>query len=170
MKRHPSLHALSEHHHHALVQALQIKRLAGWPAAERECHARETAREFLRFWRRAGRKHFREEEEILLPAYSRYVALESDAAVVRMLAEHAAIRRRIEDVRRRLEASAPLEASLSELGLALHNHVRLEENEVFPRIEAALGEDELRRLQLSRLYSARTTRRKRTLKAKKKKG
>jgi hemerythrin-like domain-containing protein len=86
-----------------------------------------------------------------------------------MLAEHAAIRRRIEDVRRRLEASAPLEASLSELGLALHNHVRLEENEVFPRIEAVLGEDELRRLHLSRLHSASKTHRKRTLKTKKKK-
>ena len=169
MKRHPSLHALSEHHHHALVQALQIKRLAGEPAAEREAHARETARAFLLFWRRAGRKHFREEEEILLPAYSRHVPLQTDAAVVRMLAEHAVIRSRIDDLSRLLAAGEAVEVPLTDLGLALHDHVRLEENEVFPRIEAALSEDELRRLGLSRLYAGGEARRKRTGKAKKKK-
>jgi len=169
MKRHPSLHALSEHHHHALVQALQIKRIAGQPLAEREARARETARAFLHFWRRAGRKHFREEEEILLPAYSRHVSLESDAAAVRMLAEHAAIRSRIEDLSRLLVAREPVEAHLSELGRALHSHVRLEENEIFPRIEAALSEEELRRLHLSRLYGGRSASRKRTGKTKKKK-
>lgn len=169
MKRHPSLHALSEHHHHALVQALQIKRLAGRPVAEREKQARQTAREFLRFWRRAGRRHFREEEEILLPAYSRRVPLHTDAGVVRMLSEHGAIRARIDELGRLLAARQPVEGPLSALGLELHAHVRLEENEIFPRIEAALGEDELRRLHLSRLYSAPTTRRKRSLKTKKKK-
>ncbi len=170
MKRHPGLHALSEHHHHALVQALQIRRLAGRPAAEREQHARETAREFLRFWRRAGRRHFREEEEILLPAYSRRVPLHTDAAVVRMLAEHATIRGRIDELRRLLAAGEPVERPLSALGLELHDHVRLEENEIFPRIEAVLGEEELRRLHLTRLYAADETRKKRTAKTKRKKG
>jgi len=169
MKRHPSLHALSEHHHHALVQALQIKRIAGQPAAEREARARGTARAFLQFWRRAGRKHFREEEEILLPAYSRHVPLQTDAAVVRMLAEHAAIRSRIEELSRRLAAGELVDARLSELGLALYDHVRLEENEIFPRIEATLGEEELRRLNLSRLYGGRSAGRKGTGKTKKKK-
>ncbi|HXE74757.1 MAG TPA: hemerythrin domain-containing protein [Candidatus Xenobia bacterium] len=170
MKRHPSLHALSEHHHHALVQALQIKRLSGRPAAKREDHARLLAREFLRFWRRAGRRHFREEEELLLPAYARHVPLESDAAVIRMLADHAAIRSRIDGLQQLLAAGEALEKHLAALGRALHDHVRLEENEIFPRIEATLGDDDLRRLRLSRLHGARGPGRKIRMKSTKKGG
>lgn len=159
MKRHPSLHPLSEHHHHALVQALQIRRLQGQaPTAWRRA-----AKLFLQFWRRAGQKHFREEEEILLPAYARHVPLTLDLPVVRMLAEHAAIRAAVADLEAALAAGQAVETHLTALGQLLHDHVRLEENEVFPRIEAALGPNGLGALggRLSRLYGARPARRQR---------
>jgi len=156
MKRHPSLHALSEHHHHALVQAFLIARAAKEPLGRRRMLLRRAARDFLRFWQRAGRRHFREEEEVLLPALARHVALDTQPAVLQMLAQHADIRGRIEQLAAALVLGRNLEPTLTRLGRLLHDHVRLEENQVFPRIEAALSEKEMRRLRerLTRLHGA----------------
>ena len=140
MKRHPSLHPLSEHHHHALIQSLLIRRADALPARERAKALRQKAREFLRFWKTAGRKHFREEEEILLHAYARHVRIDRDSYVVRMLADHAAIRARFAVLAEKLAAREDVEAEIRALGKMLRDHVRLEEDHIFPRIEAALGE------------------------------
>ncbi len=155
MKRHPSLHALSQHHHFALIQSLFIRRARQQPAARRAAAVRRVAEKFLRFWEQNGQQHFREEEEILLPAYARHVPLETDPDVMRMLADHAAIRARIEQVRELLEAKAPVEAELAELGRMLTDHVRLEENRIFPRMEKALSAAELEALgkRLTRLHA-----------------
>lgn len=152
MKRHRSLHPLSEHHHHVLVQALTIRRAQEAPAARRPDALRRAARTLLRFWQRAGRKHFREEEEILLPAYARHVPLDQDPAVVRLLADHAAIRAAYTDLAEALAAREPVEEKLVALGRRLHDHVRLEEEQVFPRLEAALSEAELEALNLTWLH------------------
>ena len=146
MKRHPSLHALSEHHHHALVQALLIRRAASGKPRQRRAALCRVARDYLRFWHTTGRLHFREEEEVLLPALARHVALDTEPAVMRMLAQHAAIRGGIEQLAAKLAANRNVEPELTALGQLLHDHVRLEENQVFPRIEAVLTENELRRL------------------------
>lgn len=113
------------------------------------------AEKFLQFWEKNGRLHFREEEEILLPVYARHVALESDPDALRMLADHAAIRARIEHLRELVEAEQPLETALAELGRMLDDHVRLEENRIFPRIEKTLSEPELAALgkRLTRLHA-----------------
>jgi hemerythrin-like domain-containing protein len=146
VKRHPSLHPLSEHHHHALVQALQIRRTEEGAAEERPAALRAAAENFVRFWRVNGRQHFREEEEILLPAYARHVRLDENAPVMRMLAEHALIRGKVEELEAALAANRVREQDVADLGRLLQNHVRLEEDEIFPAIEAALGEDELNTL------------------------
>lgn len=155
MKRHSGLHALSQHHHFALIQTLFIRRARQQPAARRTAALRRMAEKFLQFWEKNGRLHFREEEEILLPAYARHVAIESDPDAMRMLADHAAIRARIEHLRELLEGDQPLESALAELGRMLSDHVRLEENRVFPRIEKTLAEPELAKLgkRLTRLHA-----------------
>lgn len=154
MKRHPSLHPLSQHHHFVLTQALLMRRATQAPAARRGAALREAAQTFLRFWKKTGQQHFREEEEILLPAYARHTRLDQDSAVMRLLADHAAIRAQIQQLEASLEAGLPIEQGAAALARALHDHVRLEENEVFPKIEAALGEAELTSLapRLSRLH------------------
>lgn len=154
MKRHPGLHALSEHHHHVLVQALAIRRAQDAPVARRPGAFRRVARTLLRFWKQTGRKHFREEEEVLLPAYARHVPLDQDKAVVRMLADHAALRAALEDLEQTLAAGRPLEGELAALGRRLREHVRLEEDQIFPRLQATLGEEELQALgqRLTRLH------------------
>jgi hemerythrin-like domain-containing protein len=155
MKRHPGLHALSQHHHFALTQALLMRRAAQAPATRRAAALRQAAQTFLRFWKKTGRLHFREEEEVLLPAYARHTRLDQDTAVMRMLAEHAQIRAQIQQLETALEAGPPAEEAVAALARTLHDHIRFEENEVFPRIEAALEEAELLALsqRLTRLHA-----------------
>ena len=140
MKRHESLHPLSQHHHFALIESLQIRRAQQLPAAERAAALRRLAQKFLRFWEKSGHIHFREEEEVLLPAYARHTPLEQDSDVVRMLADHAFIRAVVDDIRSALMEKRPVEDALVALGHRLKDHVRLEEDVIFPRIEKTLGE------------------------------
>ncbi len=97
--------------------------------------------EFLAFWHSHGAHHFRCEEDILLPAYAGHGdprhPLVLDVLVDHMEIRHAAAR---------LERSEPRPEALNELGARLANHVRLEERQLFPLIEAALPEDELDRV------------------------
>jgi hemerythrin-like domain-containing protein len=156
MKRHPSLHPLSQHHHFALIQALEMRRAAEMSSEKRAAAIQRQAEKFVRFWHKSGKVHFREEEEVLLPAYARHVRLDKDAEVMRVLADHAEIRAAVQDIEQRLEAKIPIEAEeMRRLGKILHDHVRLEENEVFPRIEKALGEEPLKAMGqgLTRLHS-----------------
>lgn len=135
-----------------LVQALAIRRAGELPAPRRAAAFRQAARNLLRFWKRSGQKHFREEEELLLPAYARHVSLEQEADVVRLLADHAALRGAYQDLAAALEARQPVEEKVVALGRRLHDHVRLEEEQVFPRVEAVLGEAELNALGFTRLH------------------
>jgi hemerythrin-like domain-containing protein len=156
MKRHPSLHPLSQHHHFTLIQALGMRRAAEAPAEKRAAAVARSAEKFVRFWHKSGHVHFREEEEVLLPAYARHTRLDRDPEVMRILADHAEIRAAVGDFEQRLAAKTPIETEeLARLGKLLHDHVRLEENEVFPRIERALGESRLNAMGrgLTRLHS-----------------
>ena len=133
MKRHRALQPLSRDHHVALVAAQRLRR-ADEPAPARDA--------FLAFWREHGAQHFRIEEEVLLPAFAAHADPDAEC-VARMLIDHARIRAaaaRLED-----DADPPVE-TLHELGTMLERHVRLEEREVFPLIEAALPEAAAERL------------------------
>ena len=127
MKRHVALQPLSRDHHVSLVAAQRLRRAGADDAGA----ARDA---FLAFWHEHGAHHFRVEEDVLLPAYAAH-ADPDEPCVVRMLLDHARIRAQAQ----RLEQeSPPPVAALHALGTALERHVRLEEREVFPLIEAAL--------------------------------
>jgi hemerythrin-like domain-containing protein len=156
VKRHPSLHPLSQHHHFALIQALEMRRAAEAPPEKRQATVERQAEEFVRFWHRTGHVHFREEEEVLLPAYARNKRLDQDPDVMRMLADHAEIRAAVRDLEERREKKLAIPAEvMGRLAKLLHDHVRLEENEIFPRIEKILGEKNLNAMGggLTRLHS-----------------
>ena len=126
MKRSEALRALSHQHHQGLFAALRLKRA-------RQDSAAEARSVFLDFFDREGARHFRAEEELLLPAFARHS--EPD--------QHLDLRRRALD----LEASPdPDPAELRELGERLESHIRFEERLLFPMIEEALPVDELERL------------------------
>jgi hemerythrin-like domain-containing protein len=135
MRRAEALRALSHQHHQGLFVALQLKRAGEGTAAE-------ARRVFLGFFEREGARHFRAEEELLLPAYARHTEFDRPE-IVRVLTEHVDLRRRGQD----LEGAAdPDPSALRELGERLGRHIRFEERELFPMIEAALPDDELRQL------------------------
>jgi hemerythrin-like domain-containing protein len=144
VKRHPSLRPLSQHHHFALIQALEMRRAAEAPAEKRDAAVQRQAEKFIAFWHKTCIVHFREEEEVLLPAYARHTRLDQDAEVMRLLADHAEIRAAVQDVEQRRAKKLPIEAeAMARLAKLLHDHIRFEENDVFPRIERALGEENL---------------------------
>jgi hemerythrin-like domain-containing protein len=130
MKRHAALQPLSRDHHVALVAAQRLRR-----ATDADATAVRDA--FLAFWREHGERHFRVEEEVLLPAFAAHGDPE-EVCVVRMLVDHVRIRAQAQRLERE---SAPSTESLHALGTALERHVRLEEREVFGLIEAALPRD-----------------------------
>jgi hemerythrin-like domain-containing protein len=135
MKRHPALQPLSRDHHVALVTPQRLRR-----AGAAEAVAARDA--FLEFWREHGAKHFRVEEDVLLPVFA--VHADPDAeCVARMLMDHV----RIRAAALQLEPEGePAVAALHELGTMLERHVRLEEREVFPMIEDALPPEAAARL------------------------
>ena len=127
MKRDPALVSLSHDHHQALFVAQKLRRVT----AETLVDARGA---FLAYWEEHGRAHFRLEEEVLLPAY----AVHGDPhhpLVARALCDHVAIRGQADAVG---GAGTPTVAALNRLGVALADHVRLEERELFPLIESAM--------------------------------
>ena len=132
MKRSEALAILSRDHHQALVVAQRLKRAdADTAAAARAC--------FLDHWIPDMQRHFQLEEELLLPAYAAH-GDPHHPLVLRALGDHVAIRAQAT----RLHAHPdPALDVLHALGAALAAHVRLEERELFPIIEAAMPADEL---------------------------
>ena len=131
MKRDRALVALSHDHHQALFQAQRMRRAT----PEDLDSVRHAA---LAFWMEDGSKHFRIEEEVLLPAFAT-VHDPADEAVARVLVDHVWIRAQ-------MTALAEERLDLDEvhaLGECLDAHVRHEERVLFPMIERALDPDAL---------------------------
>jgi hemerythrin-like domain-containing protein len=134
MKRSQELVPLSHDHQHGLAVALQLTRAT-------EATAAQAAAAFTAFFNDEGNRHFREEEELLLPALSAHLPAD-DPAVVRVLTDHVEIRRRAAE----LEAGATRVEALHALGTQLRDHIRHEERVLFPLAEARLPTEELNRL------------------------
>jgi hemerythrin-like domain-containing protein len=130
MKRHPALAPLSRDHHHALVLAQRLRRAGAADAGD-------AATAFLEHWMEEERLHFRLEEEVLLPAYAAY-GDPDHPAIVQTLIDHVRIRRDVGRLAESVDADL-----LHEIGGRLVDHVRLEENELFPLIEQTLPEPAL---------------------------
>ncbi|HLI31208.1 MAG TPA: hemerythrin domain-containing protein [Solirubrobacteraceae bacterium] len=133
MKRHPALAPLSRDHHHTLV----VSRMLREAGVQQAPAATERWRSL---WQEREREHFRKEEEVLAPALA---AHPSGAPLrERMLAEHRQIRARSDAL---LSSPDPARqtAALAALGELLRRHVRFEENELFPLLEASLDAEQL---------------------------
>ncbi|SES61851.1 Hemerythrin HHE cation binding domain-containing protein [Oceanobacillus limi] len=137
--RHESLKPLSRHHMVGLHIALKLKR-AG--TEESRLTLEEIMQDVTDFWNPNGQNHFREEEEILLPAYAQYASVEQ-SEIIEMLLEHVQIR---SQMTRLLEAEEYDIPSMQELGVLLESHIRKEERVIFPMIEKALPEEKLKEL------------------------
>jgi iron-sulfur cluster repair protein YtfE (RIC family) len=140
MKRHQSLYPLSHDHHHALVQALNLDKAGG---SGDQGGLKEAAARFAAFWKSDLQRHFTQEEQIVLPLLATYKA--ADAAEIReTLEQHSAIARLIDELSEKLARPEMIEASLLiNLAESLRRHIRYEESELFPAVEASVPEEEL---------------------------
>lgn len=129
MKRHYALQSLSREHHPALVLALACRRAANSGDEEK---IRETCGRVIRDFDANLAPHFRQEETVLLPLLQQ---AGQAALVSRTLEEHASLRALVESLR--CHDLAKLEA----FGQALSDHVRFEEQELFPITEQVVPND-----------------------------
>jgi iron-sulfur cluster repair protein YtfE (RIC family) len=139
MKRHESLRHFSRDHHHGLVQARKLS------LAKTDRKSLAVAVEhFILFWERELERHFQEEEVVLLPMVAKYLAADADK-VDATLRQHAEIRNLVTA----LTAAPQLDFNtnlLAQLGAALRDHIRFEENELFPLIEQRVPDEVLRQM------------------------
>ena len=135
MKRHPALVGLSHDHHHELVQARRLRQAADAAPDERIA----AARAYVELFFTETVDHFRLEEERLFPAYVR--AAGETELLRRTLLEHMQLHGLARTIRAEVAAGEVPPGRLRELGDLLHAHVRVEERELFPAIEAALGDE-----------------------------
>ncbi len=138
IKRHEALKPLSRHHMLGLHIGLKLSRAK---TEESKLTLAEIIEETKTFWHQGGEVHFREEEEIVLPVYAKYAKLDKQE-VIEMLLEHVLIRSGMQS----LIANELTISEVRELGELLRTHIRKEERIIFPMIEKALPEAELKRL------------------------
>lgn len=140
-KRHTALRTLSSDHHRALVLAKHL-RAAGEAAAARQA----LAERILAAWPEELEPHFAAEEAHLLPLYARH-ATPAAPEIAETWRQHVQLRMMVDALREQLERAAiPPAEALRTLGDALRDHVRYEENTLFPAVEAVLPAEQLQRL------------------------
>jgi iron-sulfur cluster repair protein YtfE (RIC family) len=115
MKRHQALEPFSRDHYGGLVVARHLKEKPG----------PEATAELLLVWGSEMEDHFREEELLLLP-------LATPVMGARLRREHEEIRAEV-DVAKLHGLSESKSVKLGEL---IHDHIRWEERELFPTLEA----------------------------------
>ena len=130
MKRHPALIQLSREHHSALVLAKRAKRMSEGTPDARNTFAAEVGRIFALDLE----PHFQLEEKILLPAL---MAAGEREAVEQTLAEHTELRALV------YQPGINHQGTLCRFGDALAEHVRFEEQELFPLAEAVVEAETL---------------------------
>ncbi len=135
MKRDTRLYLLSWDHHHGLVLARNLK-LA---LAEETSEAIERARcVLLEFWGMNLHSHFLAEEEILFPAVRHLETCSTEVEIV--LAEHQQFYEMIAAINPSAN-NEELVKLLTRFAELLVQHIRFEENVVFPKIEANLSNE-----------------------------
>lgn len=114
MKRHHALEPFSRDHYGGLVVARHLKEKPG----------SESIAELMQVWNGEMEDHFREEELTLSP-------LAPPEMAARLYRDHDDIRALVATAARNLS-----EEDAVELGHRIHDHIRWEERELFPALEA----------------------------------
>ena len=136
-KRHPSLIPLTHDHHHTLAQARRLKDAYD----ENVAILRRVADDFVNFYLGRVRHHFHEEEELFFaPLVADEVA---GPLIARAVADHLRLHALVRDLRRQLSDGEASPTLLLEIAVLLETHVRFEEQDLFPLIEAGIPESEL---------------------------
>jgi iron-sulfur cluster repair protein YtfE (RIC family) len=133
---------LSREHRHELAQARRLLRAAGAEPEQRLALASAYIDAFFA----ETVEHFRREEEILFPLYARHAG--STPVLERILREHMELHGLVRALRAEAAAGDIPPEALRRLNDLLHDHVRMEERELFEEIERIVPAAELEELRL----------------------
>ena len=140
-RRHDSLIPLTHDHHHALAQA---RRLKDTSKIEDDNEKRNAANDFINFYFGRAVRHFHEEEELFFaPLVDNPEARD---LVVRAVSDHLRLHAMVRTLKRQLSVGRVDEALLTQISDLLSEHVRFEEQELFPLVERLVPEEELQDL------------------------
>ena len=138
MKRHPALVALSEDHHHELVQARRLLAASAGSPEERT----RAASAYVGLFFSETVEHFRREEETVFPLYARQASASAEL-LERVLREHMELHGLARALRAEAAAGEVSGETLEALGSLLRAHVRLEERELFEDVQRVVPPAEL---------------------------
>jgi hemerythrin-like domain-containing protein len=138
VKRHPALVPLSDDHHHELVQARRLGRASDGAPDQRLAAGAEYVAVFFT----DTVEHFRREEEDVFPLYAAHTGGD-DPLLERILREHMELRGLAHALRAEVTAGDVRPDTLRQLGTLLHDHVRIEERELFEAIQRLVPPEEL---------------------------
>ena len=143
-KRHPSLIPLSHDHHHGLVLAERLVRgratnpKSDWPEGAVEQGAR-----LVHFFATDLQPHFEAEEAHLFPLAARALA-DGEARAGALIRDHETMRRMVREIES--DPAGVTRDRLRAFGEILRAHIRSEERDFFPRVQAECAPDELEAL------------------------
>ncbi len=141
MKRHKNLIKLSKDHHNGLILAQLIKKSSppykGLPTTS------EGKKEYtLNFYNLDLIKHFEAEEKILMPLVNG-IDNELDRLLKVMIDDHRQVNKLIDEIK----IGNDVENTLDKLGYLLEHHIRMEERELFDKIQNVCSQDILNQIQ-----------------------
>lgn len=137
-RRNDALIPLTHDHHHALAQARRLRDISEHSdVTERQ----NLTNDFLNFYFGRAIRHFREEEELFFaPLIDEPRAQE---LVVRAVSDHLRLHALVRAVKRQLSDGEADPETLTRISQLLTEHVRFEEQQLFPLIEELVPEDHL---------------------------
>ena len=137
-RRHDSLIPLTHDHHHTLAQARRLKDLG---KIDDETQRRNVANDFVNFYFGRAVRHFHEEEELFFAPL--VDEPEARDLVVRAVSDHLRLHALVRTIKRQLSAGEADPVVLGQISDLLTEHVRFEEQELFPLIERLIPEENL---------------------------
>ncbi|MCL4791114.1 MAG: hemerythrin domain-containing protein [Gammaproteobacteria bacterium] len=142
-KRHPALIPVAREHHECLILAQRLMRGARVPDGDWPRDPVQQAAMLAEFFKRHLRQHFAIEEALVFPAACS-AGSEAGALVLQLLDEHRDMESRVEQLAANPQVMATELAAFGEL---LNAHIRLEDRQLFPLMEAGMSADALLELQ-----------------------
>lgn len=143
-RRHDALIPLTHDHHHTLAQARRLRAAASADPNER----RDEANDFVNFYFGRAIRHFHEEEELFFAPLVDHP--EAREGIVRAVSDHLRLHALVRSVRRQLATGEVDPAVLEEISRMLSEHVRFEEQELFPALERLIPDEQLADLAAAR--------------------
>ena len=137
-RRHDSLIPLTHDHHHTLAQARRLKDLG---KTDDETQRRNVANDFINFYFGRAVRHFHEEEELFFAPLVDHP--ETREMVLRAVSDHLRLHAWVRTIKRQLSSGQADPGLLDQISDLLTEHVRFEEQDLFPMIERLIPEESL---------------------------